>query len=144
MDGFCFPPLVVEDSLLYLCIRDLSIADFCGFCGYPFYLFSATYGKMMTYPNFSFDITFRSSASKARLGRLSTPHGVVETPAFIFCATKAAIKGATPQHMRQENTQIILANTYHLMLQPGPEVVAQMGGLHKFMGWNGPLLTDSG
>lgn len=94
--------------------------------------------------DFKFDITFQSSGSKARLGRLSTPHGVVETPAFIFCATKAAIKGATPHHMRQENTQIILANTYHLMLQPGAELVAQMGGLHRFMGWDGPLLTDSG
>ncbi|HUX80660.1 MAG TPA: tRNA guanosine(34) transglycosylase Tgt [Alphaproteobacteria bacterium] len=93
---------------------------------------------------FRFDITFRAAGSKARLGRLSTPHGVVETPAFIFCATKAAIKGATAQNMRQENTQIILANTYHLMLQPGPEVVAQMGGLHGFMGWDGPMLTDSG
>jgi len=98
----------------------------------------------MDSPNFRFDITFRAQDSRARLGRLSTPHGVVETPAFIFCATKAAIKGATPQSMRQENTQIILSNTYHLMLQPGPEVVAQMGGLHKFMGWDGPMLTDSG
>jgi len=94
--------------------------------------------------DFKFDITFQALGSKARLGRLSTPHGVVETPAFIFCATKAAIKGATPQHMRQENTQIILANTYHLMLQPGSELVAQMGGLHRFMGWDGPMLTDSG
>ncbi len=98
----------------------------------------------MNIPNFNFDITFRSSHSKARLGKLSTPHGTVETPAFIFCATKAAIKGATPQNMRQENTQIILANTYHLMLQPGAEIVAQMGGLHQFMGWDGPMLTDSG
>lgn len=98
----------------------------------------------MDYPNFSFNIEFRSSSSKARLGKLSTPHGLVDTPAFIFCATKAAIKGATPQNMRQENTQIILANTYHLMLQPGAELVAQMGGLHQFMGWNGPMLTDSG
>ncbi len=94
--------------------------------------------------NFTFDIKFQALGSKARLGTLSTPHGVVETPAFIFCATKAAIKGATPQNMRQENTQIILANTYHLMLQPGPEIVAQMGGLHQFMGWDGPMLTDSG
>lgn len=98
----------------------------------------------MDYSNFSFDITFHSTTSKARLGRLATPHGVVETPAFIFCATKAAIKGATPRNMRQENTQIILSNTYHLMLQPGSDVVAQMGGLHRFMGWNGPMLTDSG
>lgn len=98
----------------------------------------------MDYTNFSFTITFRAADSKARLGRISTPHGVVETPAFIFCATKAAIKGATPQNMRQENTQIILANTYHLMLQPGSNIVAKMGGLHRFMGWDRPMLTDSG
>ncbi len=98
----------------------------------------------METPNFTFNTTFQSLGSKARLGRLSTPHGIVETPAFIFCATKAAIKGATPQNMRQENTQIILANTYHLMLQPGSEIVARMGGLHQFMGWDGPMLTDSG
>lgn len=93
---------------------------------------------------FNFIITYRSPSSKARLGKLSTPHGLVDTPAFIFCATKAAIKGATPQHMREENTQIILSNTYHLMLQPGPEIVKKMGGLHTFMGWDGPMLTDSG
>jgi queuine tRNA-ribosyltransferase len=93
---------------------------------------------------FNFTITHRSPSSKARLGKLSTPHGLVDTPAFIFCATKAAIKGATPQHMREENTQIILSNTYHLMLQPGPEIVKKMGGLHTFMGWDGPMLTDSG
>ncbi len=93
---------------------------------------------------FDFKITYRSPVSKARLGKLSTPHGIVETPAFIFCATKAAIKGATPQNMSDENTQIILSNTYHLMLQPGPEIVEKMGGLHSFMGWKGPMLTDSG
>jgi queuine tRNA-ribosyltransferase len=98
----------------------------------------------MTSPNFSFDILSRSRLSKARCGKLVTPHGIVETPAFIFCATKAAIKGASPQNMREENTQIILSNTYHLMLQPGPEVVAHMGGLHSFMSWEGPILTDSG
>jgi queuine tRNA-ribosyltransferase len=93
---------------------------------------------------FKFDITFRSPQSKARLGHLLTPHGGVDTPAFIFCATKAAIKGATPQDMKRENTQIILSNTYHLMLQPGSDLVAKMGGLHQFMGWDGPMLTDSG
>jgi queuine tRNA-ribosyltransferase len=93
---------------------------------------------------FDFKITYQSPTSKARLGKLTTPHGMVETPAFIFCATKAAIKGATPQDMHRENTQIILSNTYHLMLQPGPELVEKMGGLHSFMGWNGPMLTDSG
>lgn len=98
----------------------------------------------MEYSKFNFEVTFRAPSSKARLGKLSTPHGVVETPAFIFCATKAAIKGATPEEMRREKTQIILSNTYHLMLQPGAELVAKMGGLHKFMGWTGPMLTDSG
>lgn len=93
---------------------------------------------------FKFEIKFKAPGSKARIGRLMTPHGVVDTPNFIFCATKAAIKGVTPQEMRVENTQIILSNTYHLMLQPGSEVVAKMGGLHKFMGWDGPMLTDSG
>lgn len=93
---------------------------------------------------FNFIVTYRSQNSKARLGTLSTPHGIVETPAFIFCATKAAIKGATPKQMGEENTQIILSNTYHLMLQPGPEIVEKMGGLHCFMGWDGPMLTDSG
>jgi queuine tRNA-ribosyltransferase len=68
----------------------------------------------------------------------------VDTPAFIFCATKAAIKGATVSDMKREHTQIILSNTYHLMLQPGPDVVQRMGGLHGFMGWEGPMLTDSG
>ncbi|MEI8295174.1 MAG: tRNA guanosine(34) transglycosylase Tgt, partial [Alphaproteobacteria bacterium] len=93
---------------------------------------------------FSFDILATHEGSHARVGRLVTPHGALETPAFIFCATKAAIKAVTPQQMRHANTQIILANTYHLMLQPGPEVVAAIGGLHRFMGWDGPMLTDSG
>lgn len=94
--------------------------------------------------NFSFVLHKESTTSRARLGRLTTPHGVIETPAFIFCATKAAIKGATPQQMKDAGTQIILSNTYHLMLQPGGPVVERMGGLHKFMGWDGPMLTDSG
>ena len=93
---------------------------------------------------FAFDITYQSPSSRARLGNLMTPHGVVETPAFIFCATKAAIKGATPQQIRDEGTQIILSNTYHLMLQPGSEVIKQLGGLQKVTGWNGPMFTDSG
>lgn len=93
---------------------------------------------------FSFDILATHKESNARVGRLTTPHGSLETPAFIFCATKAAIKAVTSQQMRESNTQVILANTYHLMLQPGPEVVAAIGGLHRFMGWNGPMLTDSG
>ncbi len=93
--------------------------------------------------NFSF--TFKKSkSSKARLGLINTPHGAIETPAFIFCATKGAIKGVSPSHMLDEGTQIMLSNTYHLMLQPGADIVASLGGLHKMMSWNGPLLTDSG
>jgi queuine tRNA-ribosyltransferase len=99
----------------------------------------------LTYPNFAFDILATDPAgSFARLGRLTTPHGVLETPAFIFCATKAAMKAASPAMLRAEKTQIILSNTYHQMLQPGAELVAKMGGLHRFMGWDGPMLTDSG
>ncbi|CAO4844316.1 MAG: Queuine tRNA-ribosyltransferase [Holosporales bacterium] len=92
-----------------------------------------------------FSFTYQQiEGSKARLGILQTPHGVVETPAFIFCATKATLKGVTPEQLRQENTQIILSNTYHLMLQPGGETVKKLGGLQKMTGWNGPMLTDSG
>lgn len=98
---------------------------------------------MTLYQNFSFQV-LKTSNNGGRLGKLQTPHGIVETPAFIFCATKAAIKGATPQDMWDANTQIILSNTYHLMLQPGADTVEKLGGLHKMMGWNGPMLTDSG
>lgn len=93
---------------------------------------------------FSFTYTSPDPLSRARLGLLKTPHGDVETPAFIFCATKATIKAVSPLQMRAEGTQFILANTYHLMLQPGPDVVHKGGGLQKFTGWNGPMLTDSG
>ena len=99
---------------------------------------------MSSHPGFSFDILARDPASRARIGRLSTPHGVIETPNFIFCGTKASVKGVTPGQLRAEQTDIILSNTYHLMIQPGAETVAKMGGLHKFMGWDGPMLTDSG
>lgn len=93
---------------------------------------------------FSFTYVRLSKNNKARLGILKTPNGTIQTPAFIFCATKAAMKAVSPQEMADAGTQIILSNTYHLMLQPGPEVVAAAGGLHKFMGWKGPMLTDSG
>lgn len=93
---------------------------------------------------FSFDITHKSPDSHARAGVLTTPHGVIETPNFIFCGTKASIKGLSPQQMREAGTDIILSNTYHLMLSPGPDLIAKMGGLHGFMGWDGPMFTDSG
>ena len=93
---------------------------------------------------FKFDITHRDPTSRARLGRLTTPHGTIDTPNFIFCGTKASVKGLSPRQMREAGTDIILSNTYHLMLSPGADLIAEMGGLHKFMGWDGPLFTDSG
>jgi queuine tRNA-ribosyltransferase len=96
------------------------------------------------YPGFGFEVLARDGESHARLGRLQTPHGTVTTPAFVFCATKGAIKAASPSDLRAVNADIILANTYHLMIQPGADTVERMGGLHRFTGWNGPMLTDSG
>lgn len=98
----------------------------------------------MRYPNFSFSYHLTGDTPHSRLGTIRTPHGVIETPAFIFCATKGAMKAVNMDQVRATGTQIILSNTYHMMLQPGAEVVKQMGGLHKFCGWDGPLLTDSG
>lgn len=98
----------------------------------------------LNYPNFAFNIHHKDPKSKARLGTIKTPHGDLETPNYIFCATKAAIKGLSTAQMREAKTDIILSNTYHLMLQPGADLVEKMGGLHKFMNWNGPMLTDSG
>jgi queuine tRNA-ribosyltransferase len=100
--------------------------------------------EAVEYPGFDFKIQSHFRKDKQRLGVLTTPHGVIQTPAFIFCATKAAMKGVTSEVMRQEQTQIILSNTYHLLLAPGPDVIQKMGGLQKFTGWNGPMLTDSG
>jgi queuine tRNA-ribosyltransferase len=98
----------------------------------------------MDYPNFGFEILHHNSETQARVGRLTTPHGDLLTPNFIFCATKAAIKGAGPEDLRAIKADIILSNTYHLMLQPGADVIEKVGGLHRFTGWQGPMLTDSG
>ncbi len=92
----------------------------------------------------TFSFTVNKTDGRARTGTLTTPHGVVQTPAFIFCATKAAIRVATPSVLREAGTQIILGNTYHLMLQPGADLIANQGGLQKFTGWRGPMFTDSG
>ncbi len=97
-----------------------------------------------TYPNFNFKITSQARETRARLGELTTPHGTIETPAFIFCATRAVMKGLAPADMHAADTQIILSNTYHLMLSPGAELIAKAGGLHTFMAWDKPLFTDSG
>jgi queuine tRNA-ribosyltransferase len=80
----------------------------------------------------------------ARAGRIQTPHGTVETPAFMPVGTRAALKALSPAQVRATGTQIVLANTYHLLLRPGPDVVSRLGGLPRFMNWHGPVLTDSG
>jgi queuine tRNA-ribosyltransferase len=80
----------------------------------------------------------------ARLGRLTTPHGVVDTPAFMPVGTLGAVKGVTPQELAAAGASILLANLYHLVLRPGVEAIERLGGLHRFTGWTGPLLTDSG
>ena len=98
----------------------------------------------MRYPLFSFTYKQPHAHSLARLGTLTTPHGVIDTPSFIFCATKADIKAVPISAVKEAGTQIILSNTYHLMLQPGAELIEKMGGLQKFTGWHAPMLTDSG
>ncbi len=94
---------------------------------------------MSNFKKFSTD-----SHSAARCGLLSTAHGEVETPVFMPVGTAGAVKGITPQQLREIGADMILANTYHLLLRPGVETVEKVGGLHKLMGWNNPILTDSG
>src|SRR5207344_631474 len=82
--------------------------------------------------------------SKARLGQLVTPHGVVQTPCFMTVGTQGTVKAMLPRDLKEIGCQILLGNTYHLYLRPGHELIRELGGLHKFMGWDGPILTDSG
>ena len=93
---------------------------------------------------FEFHLDHQDAETSARQGRWVTPHGVVETPAFMPVGTQASVKGLTPEQLRRVGVQKVLANTYHLALRPGADLVADMGGLHGFMGWDGPILTDSG
>lgn len=85
-----------------------------------------------------------ASDGEARRGRITTPHGTVETPAFMPVGTRAAVKTLDVRDLRETGAQMTLANTYHLMLRPGADLVERMGGLHRFMAWDGPVLTDSG
>jgi queuine tRNA-ribosyltransferase len=85
-----------------------------------------------------------TDTGRARLGTLTTPHGVINTPQFMPVGTQATVKSLTPTDLRTAGAQVILANTYHLSLRPGHERIARLGGLHRFMGWDGPILTDSG
>ncbi len=93
---------------------------------------------------FSFQIKARCSKTKARIGIFNTPHGVVQTPKFMPVGTLGTVKGITSSQLLETGAQMILANTFHMHLQPGEDVVNEAGGLHRFMGWNGPILTDSG
>ncbi|NLC95834.1 MAG: tRNA guanosine(34) transglycosylase Tgt [Bacilli bacterium] len=91
-----------------------------------------------------FEVLHVCKQSGARLGKLYTPHGVIETPIFMPVGTQATVKTLSPEELKEMNTQIILSNTYHLWLQPGDDIIKEAGGLHQFMRWDGPILTDSG
>ncbi|MEM1331572.1 MAG: tRNA guanosine(34) transglycosylase Tgt [Planctomycetota bacterium] len=96
----------------------------------------------MTTGPISFEIQARSG--NARTGTVRTPHGSFSTPAFMTVGTKGTVKGITPLHLTQCGAEVVLNNTYHLMLRPGEDLVRRMGGVHRFMNWGGPILTDSG
>jgi queuine tRNA-ribosyltransferase len=89
-----------------------------------------------------FDITHQDGA--ARRAELQLPHGTVQTPVFMPCGTYGSVKALTPRDIKAVGTQMLLGNTFHLMLRPGDERIAKFGGLHEFMQWPGPILTDSG
>ena len=91
---------------------------------------------------FALEATDRSCA--ARAGRLFTDHGEVATPVFMPVGTHAAVRAMTPEQVKATGARIVLANTYHLLLRPGPDLIKKAGGLHAFMAWDGPILTDSG
>ena len=94
--------------------------------------------------NFEFEVLHVCKQSGARVGRLKTPHGIIETPVFMPVGTQATVKGILPEQLNELGAQIILSNTYHLFLRPGDETIKNAGGLHKFMHWDKPILTDSG
>ncbi len=102
------------------------------------------FGNSVMGKDFSFEIKHSQEKSLARVGTISTPHGDIQTPAFIPVGTKATVKSVLPESMRDLGAQALLANAYHLYLQPGPDVLDEAGGLAQFMNWNGPTFTDSG
>ena len=93
---------------------------------------------------FSFEIEKECPKTGARAGVFHTPHGNILTPVFMPVGTQATVKGLTVEMLKDLNAQIILSNTYHLFLRPGQDIIAKAGGLHKFMNWDRPILTDSG
>ena len=92
----------------------------------------------------NFILERESSGSKARAATFQTLHGDVKTPIFMPVGTQATVKGQTVESLKATGARVLLANTYHLLLRPGPEVLKQFGGIHRFMNWDGPVLTDSG
>jgi queuine tRNA-ribosyltransferase len=99
---------------------------------------------MSPHAGLRFTLTHSDASTSARTGLLALPHGSVETPAFLPVGTQGTVKAVTPRDLAETGASMILANTYHLALRPGPDVVKAAGGLHRFMGWSGPILTDSG
>src|SRR6266481_4372318 len=91
-----------------------------------------------------FELLKSDATSKARVGRLTTPHGTVDTPVFMSVGTQGSVKALDPRELRELGAQIILGNTYHLNIRPGLEILRASGGLHAFINWPGPILTDSG
>ena len=91
-----------------------------------------------------FEVLHKDAKTRARRGRIKTPHGVIETPVFMPVGTQATVKAVKPEDVEKTGAQIILGNTYHLYLRPGEDIVREAGGLHRFMNWNKPILTDSG
>ena len=92
----------------------------------------------------TYELIKKDSRTKARRGRLHTPHGDVETPVFMPVGTAATVKAMKPEELKELGARIILSNTYHLYLRPGADIIREAGGLHKFMNWDRPILTDSG
>jgi queuine tRNA-ribosyltransferase len=98
----------------------------------------------MASAQFRYELLREDTRSAARLGRFTTPHGVVDTPSFMPVGTQGTVKGVDAGRLRETGARMVLGNTYHLMLRPGSATVAALGGLHRLMGWDGPILTDSG
>lgn len=94
--------------------------------------------------DFKFEIIKKDRKSRARVGEITTAHGIIETPAFVPVGTKATVKGLTPQDLKEAGVQLLFGNTYHLHLRPGEDLIKDFGGLAKFMSWNSPTITDSG
>ena len=98
----------------------------------------------MANPLFAFDVQTGDRGCSARAAELKTPHGTIRTPVFMPVGTRGTVKGILPEQLESLHAQVILANTYHLYLRPGPTLISELGGLHSFMNWNRPILTDSG